>query len=96
MVICWWFRRFSVICWWIRVFSVISSGGLRLLVRGFEHVDGLSLVSQINQAQNNQFNMHVHVEYEWRLRQDDMYESDDDLDDKVRDQTWLPEQDTHH
>ncbi|KAJ8259193.1 hypothetical protein COCON_G00182050 [Conger conger] len=37
----------------------------------------------INQAQSNQFNMHVHVEYEWRLRQDDLYESDDDLDDKM-------------
>ncbi|KAJ8259577.1 hypothetical protein GJAV_G00171040 [Gymnothorax javanicus] len=37
----------------------------------------------INQAQTNQFNMHVHVEYEWRLRQDDLYESDDDLDDKT-------------
>ncbi|XP_029104734.1 arf-GAP with SH3 domain, ANK repeat and PH domain-containing protein 1 isoform X2 [Scleropages formosus] len=37
----------------------------------------------INQSQNNQFNMHVHVEYEWRLRQDDLYESDDDLDDKT-------------
>uniref|UniRef100_A0A8C4YH22 Uncharacterized protein n=1 Tax=Gopherus evgoodei TaxID=1825980 RepID=A0A8C4YH22_9SAUR len=36
------------------------------------------------QAQNNQFNMRVHVEYEWRLGQDDMYESDDDLDEKVR------------
>nr|XP_055040227.1 arf-GAP with SH3 domain, ANK repeat and PH domain-containing protein 1 isoform X1 [Misgurnus anguillicaudatus] len=36
----------------------------------------------IHQSQNNQFNMHVHVEYEWRLRQDDLYESDDDLDDK--------------
>ncbi|XP_060766381.1 arf-GAP with SH3 domain, ANK repeat and PH domain-containing protein 1 isoform X2 [Neoarius graeffei] len=36
----------------------------------------------IQQAQNNQFNMHVHVEYEWRLRQDDWYESDDDLEDK--------------
>ncbi|KAG9473828.1 hypothetical protein GDO78_004241 [Eleutherodactylus coqui] len=35
------------------------------------------------QAQNNQFNMRVHVEYEWRLRQDDMYESDDDLDEKL-------------
>uniref|UniRef100_A0A8C1RNH1 Un-named sa1614 n=1 Tax=Cyprinus carpio TaxID=7962 RepID=A0A8C1RNH1_CYPCA len=32
---------------------------------------------------NNLFNMHVHVEYEWRLRQDDLYESDDDLDDKM-------------
>ncbi|XP_076123644.1 arf-GAP with SH3 domain, ANK repeat and PH domain-containing protein 1 [Alosa pseudoharengus] len=37
----------------------------------------------IKQAQNNQFNMHVHVEYEWRLRQDDLYESDDELEDKV-------------
>lgn len=27
--------------------------------------------------------MHVHVEYEWRLRQEDLYESDDELDDKV-------------
>ncbi|XP_012808098.1 arf-GAP with SH3 domain, ANK repeat and PH domain-containing protein 2 isoform X3 [Xenopus tropicalis] len=35
------------------------------------------------QAQNNQFNMRVHVEYEWRLREDDMYESDDDLDEKL-------------
>ncbi|XP_058229072.1 arf-GAP with SH3 domain, ANK repeat and PH domain-containing protein 2 isoform X2 [Hemibagrus wyckioides] len=36
----------------------------------------------IQQAQNNQFNMHIHVEYEWKLRQDDWYESDDDLEDK--------------
>ncbi|XP_071968332.1 arf-GAP with SH3 domain, ANK repeat and PH domain-containing protein 1-like [Engystomops pustulosus] len=35
------------------------------------------------QAQNNQFNMRVHVEYEWRLREDDMYESDDDLDERL-------------
>ncbi|KAM9296864.1 arf-GAP with SH3 domain, ANK repeat and PH domain-containing protein 1-like [Gastrophryne carolinensis] len=35
------------------------------------------------QAQSNQFNMRVHVEYEWRLRQEDMYESDDDLDEKL-------------
>ncbi|XP_041431884.1 arf-GAP with SH3 domain, ANK repeat and PH domain-containing protein 1 isoform X3 [Xenopus laevis] len=35
------------------------------------------------QAQSNQFNMRVHVEYEWRLREDDMYESDDDLDEKL-------------
>lgn len=41
---------------------------------------------QLLQAQNNQFNMRVHVEYEWRLGQDDMYESDDDLDEKVRTQ----------
>uniref|UniRef100_A0A8C5QI04 Uncharacterized protein n=1 Tax=Leptobrachium leishanense TaxID=445787 RepID=A0A8C5QI04_9ANUR len=35
------------------------------------------------QAQNNQFNMRVHVEYEWLLRQEDMYESDDDLDERL-------------
>ncbi|TRY91496.1 hypothetical protein DNTS_029473 [Danionella cerebrum] len=37
----------------------------------------------IQQSQNNQFNMHVHVEYDWRLRQDDLYESDDEVDDKT-------------
>lgn len=41
----------------------------------------LCVVYQINQSQSNQFNMHV--EYEWQLRQDDLDESDDDLDDKV-------------
>ncbi|XP_048818572.1 arf-GAP with SH3 domain, ANK repeat and PH domain-containing protein 2-like isoform X1 [Lagopus muta] len=35
------------------------------------------------QAQNNQFSPHVHVEYEWWLGQDDMYESDDELDEKL-------------
>ncbi|KAK2861739.1 hypothetical protein Q5P01_001272 [Channa striata] len=34
------------------------------------------------QAQSNQFDHHVHVEYEWRLRQDDIYDSDDDFDEK--------------
>lgn len=38
---------------------------------------------QLQQAQSNQFDHHVHVEYEWRLRHDDMYDSDDDFDDKV-------------
>ncbi|PKU44152.1 arf-gap with sh3 ank repeat and ph domain-containing protein 1-like [Limosa lapponica baueri] len=36
------------------------------------------------QAQSNQFNPHVHVDYEWWLGQDDMYESDEDLDEKNR------------
>ncbi|XP_010294011.1 PREDICTED: arf-GAP with SH3 domain, ANK repeat and PH domain-containing protein 1, partial [Phaethon lepturus] len=35
------------------------------------------------QAQSNQFNPNVHVEYEWQLGQDDMYESDEDLDEKL-------------
>lgn len=38
---------------------------------------------QLQQAQSNQFNHHVHVEYEWRLRHDDLYDSDDDFDDRV-------------
>ncbi|KAM7422019.1 hypothetical protein PAMA_010209 [Pampus argenteus] len=36
----------------------------------------------LQQAQCNQFDHHVHVEYEWRLRHDDLYDSDDDFDDK--------------
>ncbi|NXE81351.1 ASAP1 protein, partial [Cochlearius cochlearius] len=45
---------------------------------------GSSSVPQLLQAQSNQFNPNVHVEYEWWLGQDDMYESDEDLDEKVR------------
>lgn len=45
---------------------------------------GGSSIPQLLQAQNNQFNLHVHVEYEWWLDQDDMNESDDELDEKVR------------
>uniref|UniRef100_A0A7N8XBM8 Un-named sa1614 n=1 Tax=Mastacembelus armatus TaxID=205130 RepID=A0A7N8XBM8_9TELE len=37
----------------------------------------------LQQAQSNQFDHHVHVEYEWRLRHDDIYDSDDDFEDKV-------------
>uniref|UniRef100_A0A669E0V2 Arf-GAP with SH3 domain, ANK repeat and PH domain-containing protein 2 n=1 Tax=Oreochromis niloticus TaxID=8128 RepID=A0A669E0V2_ORENI len=37
----------------------------------------------LQKAQSNQFDHHVHVEYEWRLRHDDLYDSDDDFDDKV-------------
>ncbi|XP_040015721.1 arf-GAP with SH3 domain, ANK repeat and PH domain-containing protein 2 [Xiphias gladius] len=36
----------------------------------------------LQQAQSNQFDHHVHVEYEWRLRHEDLYDSDDDFDDK--------------
>ncbi|TDH14341.1 hypothetical protein EPR50_G00035330 [Perca flavescens] len=36
----------------------------------------------LQQAQSNQFDHHVHVEYEWRLRHDDLYDSDDDFDEK--------------
>ncbi|KAM9410754.1 arf-GAP with SH3 domain, ANK repeat and PH domain-containing protein 1 [Pholidichthys leucotaenia] len=36
----------------------------------------------LQQAHSNQFDHHVHVEYEWRLRHDDPYDSDDEFDDK--------------
>ncbi|XP_068454894.1 arf-GAP with SH3 domain, ANK repeat and PH domain-containing protein 2b isoform X2 [Clinocottus analis] len=37
---------------------------------------------QLTQAQTGKFNLHVHVEYEWRLQNADMDESDDDMEDK--------------
>lgn len=41
-------------------------------------------VCQLVQAAEGKFNPHIHVEYEWSLRLEEMDESDDDLDDKVR------------
>uniref|UniRef100_A0A4W5JL93 Un-named sa1614 n=1 Tax=Hucho hucho TaxID=62062 RepID=A0A4W5JL93_9TELE len=66
---------------------------LKLLLRAKNKVGetGLDIARRLKNthceelSQSNQFNMHVHVEYEWQLRQDDLYESDDDLDDKVSD-----------
>lgn len=36
------------------------------------------------EAAAGKFNPHVHVEYDWNLRLEEIDESDDDLDDKVR------------
>ncbi|KAJ4940711.1 hypothetical protein JOQ06_027006, partial [Pogonophryne albipinna] len=36
----------------------------------------------LQQAQSNQFDHHVNVEYEWRLRHDDLYDSDDDFEER--------------
>ncbi|XP_034548439.1 arf-GAP with SH3 domain, ANK repeat and PH domain-containing protein 2 [Notolabrus celidotus] len=36
----------------------------------------------MQQAQSDLFDHHVHVEYEWRLRHDDLYDSDDEFEDK--------------
>ncbi|XP_029287069.1 LOW QUALITY PROTEIN: arf-GAP with SH3 domain, ANK repeat and PH domain-containing protein 2-like [Cottoperca gobio] len=47
--------------------------------RRLKHVHCEALLQQ---AQSNQFDHHVNVEYEWRLRHDDLYDSDDDFDDK--------------
>uniref|UniRef100_A0A671YVZ4 ArfGAP with SH3 domain, ankyrin repeat and PH domain 2a n=1 Tax=Sparus aurata TaxID=8175 RepID=A0A671YVZ4_SPAAU len=38
----------------------------------------------LNQALAGKFNAHVHVEYEWCLQHEDLDESDEDLDEKVR------------
>lgn len=42
------------------------------------------------QAAEGKFNPKVHVEYDWNLRLEEMDESDDDLEDKVRDSTVHP------
>uniref|UniRef100_A0A665W215 ArfGAP with SH3 domain, ankyrin repeat and PH domain 1b n=1 Tax=Echeneis naucrates TaxID=173247 RepID=A0A665W215_ECHNA len=63
---------------------------LKLLLRGKPATDiSESLlfiknvsVSQLVQAAEGKFNPHIHVEYEWSLRLEEMDESDDDLDDK--------------
>uniref|UniRef100_A0A671YJ50 Arf-GAP with SH3 domain, ANK repeat and PH domain-containing protein 2-like n=1 Tax=Sparus aurata TaxID=8175 RepID=A0A671YJ50_SPAAU len=39
--------------------------------------------AQLQKAQSNHFDHHVHVEYEWRLRRDDLYDSDDDFEERV-------------
>uniref|UniRef100_A0A8C2CNC3 ArfGAP with SH3 domain, ankyrin repeat and PH domain 1a n=1 Tax=Cyprinus carpio TaxID=7962 RepID=A0A8C2CNC3_CYPCA len=53
---------------------------LKLLLRGKPSID-LGEVYYISAA--GRFNPHVHVEYEWNLRLEEIDESDDDLDDKV-------------
>uniref|UniRef100_A0A3Q3X6S2 Un-named sa1614 n=1 Tax=Mola mola TaxID=94237 RepID=A0A3Q3X6S2_MOLML len=47
--------------------------------RKLKHGDCEALLQQ---AQSNNFDHHVHVEYEWRIRRDDLYDSDDDFEDK--------------
>lgn len=46
------------------------------------------LLFQLSQAKAGKLNPHVHVEYEWNLRQEEIDESDDDLDDKVNMKSW--------
>lgn len=38
---------------------------------------------QLTQVQTGKFNVHVHVEYEWCLQNEDLDESEDELEDKV-------------
>uniref|UniRef100_A0A672R1V5 Arf-GAP with SH3 domain, ANK repeat and PH domain-containing protein 2-like n=1 Tax=Sinocyclocheilus grahami TaxID=75366 RepID=A0A672R1V5_SINGR len=37
----------------------------------------------LTQAQTGKFNVHVHVEYDWRLHNDDLDESEDEMEDKL-------------
>lgn len=44
---------------------------------------------QLTQAQTGKFNVHVHVEYEWCLHNEDLDESDDEMEDKVHNAIML-------
>ncbi|NWH49823.1 ASAP1 protein, partial [Fregata magnificens] len=68
---------------------------LKLLLRGKPTIDVVNqagetaldtadvyLFKDLSQAKAGKLNPHVHVEYEWNLRQEEIDESDDDLDDK--------------
>uniref|UniRef100_A0A665UR96 Arf-GAP with SH3 domain, ANK repeat and PH domain-containing protein 2-like n=1 Tax=Echeneis naucrates TaxID=173247 RepID=A0A665UR96_ECHNA len=46
-------------------------------------IKNLGVVFQLNEAQTGKFNVHVHVEYEWRLQNEDLDESEDEMEDKV-------------
>uniref|UniRef100_A0A8C2TAD8 ArfGAP with SH3 domain, ankyrin repeat and PH domain 1 n=1 Tax=Coturnix japonica TaxID=93934 RepID=A0A8C2TAD8_COTJA len=62
---------------------------LKLLLRGKPTIDvGALKKEQLSQAKAGKLNPHVHVEYEWNLRQEEIDESDDDLDDKVNMKSW--------
>ena len=50
---------------------------------------------QLNQALAGKFNAHVHVEYEWRLQHEDLDESDEDLDEKVRGRGFIQIHSSH-
>ncbi|XP_055005769.1 arf-GAP with SH3 domain, ANK repeat and PH domain-containing protein 2b isoform X3 [Boleophthalmus pectinirostris] len=49
------------------------------LARRLRHTQCEELLTQ---AQSGKFNVHVHVEYEWRLQNEDLDESEDEMEDK--------------
>uniref|UniRef100_A0A8B9GRY7 ArfGAP with SH3 domain, ankyrin repeat and PH domain 2 n=1 Tax=Astyanax mexicanus TaxID=7994 RepID=A0A8B9GRY7_ASTMX len=62
--------------------SVTMTGETPLdMARRLKHTQCLELLTQ---AQTGKFNVHVHVEYEWCLQNEDLDESDDEMEDKVR------------
>lgn len=70
---------YSVRSWWA---EALVWPFLHRSVRAVSHLSCSCL--QLNQALAGKFNAHVHVEYEWRLRHEDLDESDEDLDEKVK------------
>uniref|UniRef100_A0A8C1R338 ArfGAP with SH3 domain, ankyrin repeat and PH domain 2b n=1 Tax=Cyprinus carpio TaxID=7962 RepID=A0A8C1R338_CYPCA len=69
--------------------STDNSECMKLLLRGKASVTFSKICSsvlcdqQLTQAQTGKFNVHVHVEYDWRLHNDDLDESEDEMEDKV-------------
>uniref|UniRef100_A0A7N6BX11 ArfGAP with SH3 domain, ankyrin repeat and PH domain 2b n=1 Tax=Anabas testudineus TaxID=64144 RepID=A0A7N6BX11_ANATE len=66
-----------------------NSECLKLLLRGKASVsiskksdNKRSRRDALTQAQTGKFNVHVHVEYEWRLQNEDLDESDEEMEDK--------------
>uniref|UniRef100_A0A665UQK6 Arf-GAP with SH3 domain, ANK repeat and PH domain-containing protein 2-like n=1 Tax=Echeneis naucrates TaxID=173247 RepID=A0A665UQK6_ECHNA len=67
-----------------------NSECLKLLLRGkasvsiSKNTNKFSVhTGHLNEAQTGKFNVHVHVEYEWRLQNEDLDESEDEMEDKV-------------
>uniref|UniRef100_A0A665URX3 Arf-GAP with SH3 domain, ANK repeat and PH domain-containing protein 2-like n=1 Tax=Echeneis naucrates TaxID=173247 RepID=A0A665URX3_ECHNA len=69
-----------------------NSECLKLLLRGKAGETPLDIAKRLrhtqceellNEAQTGKFNVHVHVEYEWRLQNEDLDESEDEMEDKV-------------
>ncbi|XP_052391014.1 arf-GAP with SH3 domain, ANK repeat and PH domain-containing protein 2 [Carassius gibelio] len=47
-----------------------------------QHLRNKKCEELLTQAQTGKFNVHVHVEYDWRLHNDDLDESEDEMEDK--------------
>uniref|UniRef100_A0A7N8XQM5 Un-named sa1614 n=1 Tax=Mastacembelus armatus TaxID=205130 RepID=A0A7N8XQM5_9TELE len=56
---------------------------VKLLLRARANIHISNTDTQPHTHTHTRFDHHVHVEYEWRLRHDDIYDSDDDFEDKV-------------
>ncbi|MEQ2164484.1 hypothetical protein GOODEAATRI_007126 [Goodea atripinnis] len=67
----------------IELFEAIQTRDLLALIQVYaEGVELMEPLPEAGPAAEGKFNPHIHVEYEWSLRLEEMDESDDDLDDK--------------